>query len=1307
LVWGGAVTALGQQFTHLSTAGGLSDVSAYAFAKDLQGYVWIGTQEGLNRYDGSRVASYFYHPQDSSTLSENHIRALHLDRQGHLWVGTNSAGICRYLPKGDAFERYLPDTLPGALGNGEIWGFAEDGQGGLWVATRSGLYRKMPDSPYFKVFLPGADVTAVAYEPLRQQLWAAVYGKGIVRISFSRSDSLWVEEMPVPASVKGGLAHVTALAAIDGSVWAGTRYAGAFRWHPSTDEWTPLSAGPGRLPNARIRALAPDEGGRLWVGTEDGLALVQGGRAPKVLRVFKHAPRNTASLSDHAIRALFNDQEGHLWIGTRIGGADRLYLRSKPFYSVSRAQGLLPHNTVRALLAAGDQTLWVGTDGGGLAKYGMDGRPAVSMVRSGMLPDEQICALFQDSKGRIWAGTRQGLAYWQPGMPRFKTFRYKPGDSNSLPDSEVFAVAEDGQARIWAASAKGLAIYMEDTKLFRRIVPQPGVEGALPAGDINSLLYSYTGDLWVGTFGEGLVRCRPDLMHFEKFPKNLPPNSRLAKASINCLYQTYGGDELWVGTYKDGVFRVNIKTGNFQHYTIANGLNSNIVFGIQEDGQGNLWLSTPRGLMKYVPSHDYWRSYDAQDGLPSTEFNYSAVAQMPNGRVVFGGLEGLVHFSPDSIVDSDQPPRVVLTKLRVLNREVKPGADAPLAEAVGVAKVVKLSHEQAFFSIEYTSLSYTYKDGDRYAYRLEGLEEQWNEVGNRQEAFYTNVPHGNYTFHVKAANNDGVWNEEGASIQIVIEPPIWRTLWFQISVALAVLGTIVGVYKARVRQIERNSLVLEAQVRARTAQVVKQKEELAQQAATLQQANDYIQGQHKALQAKQEETEQAYRRIQAMTEIGQELAAHLDEAALVKSLYAKIAGIMPVDALGVGTWNPQQSRLEYRGFMERDEELPFHYEEVSDNSRLAVRAFRDQRMLLLNNLLEEGPELLGIPLQAELGEVPQSAIYLPLMVEGQAVGVLTAQSFQQNAYAQNEVDVLLALSSYVAIAVENARAFFTIKEKNQQITDSIRYARTIQQAILPPDELMGHVFGEHLVYYRPKDIVSGDFYWMQPDRVGGGWFLVVADCTGHGVPGAFMSMIGSRLLKEAVQEQGLRQPADILEYVDRAIRKALQQDVEEGNGDGMDMAICRLGPRGEDTEVVFAGAKLSMFRHRPGSGTEVVPHTRRSIGGLQPKVTKPFEEHAFLLLPGETLYFSTDGLLDQNSNALRRLGKQGFMRLLDQHAGLPMHQQLQHLSQLAERMTQEAQQRDDITVFALKGPVAPPRKADALAPAQALRTAGA
>jgi serine phosphatase RsbU (regulator of sigma subunit) len=457
-------------------------------------------------------------------------------------------------------------------------------------------------------------------------------------------------------------------------------------------------------------------------------------------------------------------------------------------------------------------------------------------------------------------------------------------------------------------------------------------------------------------------------------------------------------------------------------------------------------------------------------------------------------------------------------------------------------------------------------------------------------------------------------------------------------------------------------------------------EEITLKNTEINQQNDEISAQNDLLNEQKQHLEKAYEQIKTLSDIGQKITSSLNATSIVYTVYEQLNNLMPAECFGIGLLDERAKDIYYPVFIENGEGLPPHRERLDDPRYLSAKCLKEGKPLVINDLYKEYESMTGVALQAEVGSIPHAAAFFPLMLEGKAIGVLTAQSFKENAYQEAETNILRSLASYVAIAMDNADAYEQIEQKNKHITDSIRYAQTIQQALLPSGQELEAAFRGHFVFFRPKDIVSGDFYWLM--KAQSYTFVAVADCTGHGVPGAFMSMICQSLLNEAVSERQLHHPEQILFWVNQALMVALKQG-HKGNSDGMDIALCRIEPAGDGSEVVFAGAKRPLYYHA-GNGLQVLKGSRFSIGGRELEQAGDYAEEAIVLPKGACLYLCSDGLADQNNALGRKFGTPRLQDMLLALQGMDMAAQKASVSEQFAAFVGDTPQRDDISMLAFR-----------------------
>ncbi len=593
-----------------------------------------------------------------------------------------------------------------------------------------------------------------------------------------------------------------------------------------------------------------------------------------------------------------------------------------------------------------------------------------------------------------------------------------------------------------------------------------------------------------------------------------------------------------------------------------------------------------------------------------------------------------------------------------------------------------LNYKQNSLTFFYSSTNYLDEQNTLFRHRLKGYDTKWSDWTTETKKEYTNLNAGTYSFEVEAKNTYDT-KSEVTTYDFTIEPPFYKTplaylLYLVIGIALIWILTYAGV-KYNVRRLKYKNQKLEETVKERTSELRLSNTELEQQ-------KEEVMMQKQNIELQKEELEKSYQDIQTLADVGQQITATLDLGDLISMLYSSVNSLMPAEGFGIGVFNSYRQRIDFRGFVENGEILPFNSDSLEDTEKLAVQSFVHQQEIFSNNFEKDFPAYHTKEL--ETGDIPQSLIYLPLVVQEKSIGVLTVQSFEKEAYQNNHLTILRSLASYAAIAVSNAQSYATINEKNQHITDSIRYARTIQAAVLPSKKLIKQNIEEFFIIYCPKDIVSGDFYWFttvfDKATLTEKMVIAVVDCTGHGVPGAFMSLVGNTFLHEIIIEKNITNPAQILESLDETLKNSLQKG-EQTNKDGMDAAICVLekDELNNSTKLNFSGAKRPLWYALPDSNLENVQGTRRSIGS-QRIAGKPYENHEFVFEKGTSIYLTTDGFADQSDTKGDKFGTPNLAYLIEKNIALSMEEQKNQIEQALDIHQGKVEQRDDITVLGFR-----------------------
>ena len=795
---------------------GLSHNTVVAITQDAGGFVWIGTPDGLNRFDGYEFVIYRNLPGDASSLSHNSIKSLLALPGGDILVGTDD-GLNRFDPRRGVFDRIAVQFPEPPEGRVAIHHLLLDSQGRVWVASDHGVFRleSGADSQarYVRrdaVDAPGSEALAAArptlpawtvFEDQHGNVWVGASAGVLLRYDSSADvlRSVVAEPRWPQVTVHGADEW--------GNVWISDADQRGLLVVPSTTNSATNSSDLRRaaeVPERTIHTVLRDGRGDFWFGTDRGLY-----RRDAATGTMQHGRPVAAPVDflQNNVKALFEDDAGALWVGT-FSGLYRIDPHRKRFSHIGRDPAdpnSLSGNTVMAI-AEGDGELWVGTLGGGLNRLESRTR-RVTHFRPHPSDPASICSdlvwsLFVDASGTLWVGTDDGICSKSRGTSTFVR-HHLPWSRGRQPP--VNAIREDSGGRIWVATNLGLYRIART----RNRIDYFGGAGRSGIGDgtsegsatdsvlfLQSLHLASDGKMWVGAFGGGLYRFDPAAAEprLERFPLAVHQRGELVSEGIWAIDEGRDGS-LWLGSDL-GLTRFDPVTGGTEHFSQHDGLPGSIVYAILEsEAAGRLWLSTNRGLARFDTDTGAFRVFDAGDGLANTEFNRRAAARTRDGRLYFGGLAGLTWFQPADIRDNPYVPPVSITRIETSRRDT-----TMLVNPASVERLV-LSYRDYTVSFGYTALSFTNPAQNRYAYLLEGFDEHWIESGARRFATYTNIPPGDYTFRVRGSNDDGVWNEIGASLAIRVVPPFWQTLWFRLAIAAVVAALLLAAHRYRVNRL--------------------------------------------------------------------------------------------------------------------------------------------------------------------------------------------------------------------------------------------------------------------------------------------------------------------------------------------------------------------------------------------------------------------------------------------------------------------------------------------------------------------------
>lgn len=873
--------------TTLSNSSGLSQNSVQAIFKDRYGFLWFGTQDRLNKYDGIKMVIYRHLNNDPTSLPANNIMALGEDADGALWVGTRLGGLSKYDRARDSFTNFKHNNLDAhSISNDNVNAILNDESGNLWVGTSNGLnlfnkktgtFTRYFNKPGDPASLSNSLIYAL-FEDNKHNLWVGT-GNGLNLFDRKTGKCTRFIDKKNPGNEDSNI--INAISADEHSnIWVGT-YKGLSLINQADKTFSYYqieadknSAG-GVNPVYKIIATA---GNRFWLGTNTTLQYFDANKR-QLIPLNDHTNGENL-MPDDGIYSLLEDRDGILWIGTSSEGVTKYDTNLTIFPSFQAAVNHNPSakNIVRALAEDKYGGLYIFTDAGMLYSNETKGTRLVykhnPKIKNSLLSNYTSCGMVSRKTGKVWIGTySNGLDCFDPQTGHFIHYLKGSGE-DSLSSNSIYALLEDSAGNIYIATdAGGLNVLNPKTNKFTRYLNKPADPNSIADNTIQALYEDKHGNIWIGGYSNGVSIFNPAN---KKFTGLNSSNSGLSNNVVSAFLEDKNG--MWVGTMEGGLNLYNAKTRKFTSFTDRNGLINNTINYLASDSKGFIWLSTLRGITRYNPLTKEYKNFGTQNGLKCLEFNLGAGAKLADGNVALGGINGYTIVDPTSLSFNDNKPPVAITGFELFNIIVETGQPgSPLKQNISVTGSLTLNRSQSVFTVEFAALGFTIPENNKYAYRLDGFDTQWQFVGSQRKATYTNLDPGTYIFRVKAANNDGVWSDRETRLEIIIVPPYWMTWWFRTLAILLVGGGIFSLYVYRINFIKRQKAVLESQVEIRTLEINDQKNRLESLNTKLQSQTATLQSQKQELQSQKEELQNQSEELRAQSEEMRQQSDELQE----------------------------------------------------------------------------------------------------------------------------------------------------------------------------------------------------------------------------------------------------------------------------------------------------------------------------------------------------------------------------------------------------------------------------------------------
>jgi ligand-binding sensor domain-containing protein len=831
------IPVTGQQdnikFSNISIKDGLSQSSPNCIFQDSKGIMWIGTDDGLNKYDGYTFTVFKPLPGDPFSISNSRILCIAEDSTGNLWIGTNGGGLNKYDRKKDRFYTinvnvknteesvnvvncimpydskylwagtgsgmYMVDYITGdytlvsrkfeklsSLDKMPVHSVIRD-HNTVWIGTDGGLLSFEPESNDIKSYALNEPVMCLLVDKQKNIVIGTQNGLALLR-----KETGIIEKPSLKNSINTSDLTVKALLEDNsGNLWVATFGSGLFIGLAETgifvnyiyDHLNPYS-----IKNNEVLSLFMDYAGLIWAGS-NGIDIYSPKKEKFVL--YDYVPYSTEKLIFRNVHPIYVDEQGVLWVGSKSDGLHILDRANKKYTHWIHRTGVtngLSSNRVRAIKEFPRGTLWIGTDDAGVNKVILDqNRRPVS----------------------------------------FSHFRYEEGNTESVTSDRIYTFYTGSDGKLWIGTDNGLSVMDVQTGKCRQYLPDTSNKASISNTTVYGIYEDSKGNVWLAT-DVGVNRYDPSTDGFIHYLHDDANKNTLIHNEVLCFHEDSKGN-LWIGTYGKGVDKFNPADGSFTHYTDIPELETAVVYGILDDAEGNLWMSSNNGLFKFNEKSRSIKQFTIEDGLQSNEFNGTSYFESNQGEMFFGGQFGFNSFFPKDVKLDAVAPKIILADLQIRNISVVPGDHSPLIDHINVADEINLNYKQNNFTLYFSALHFENPLRNHYKYMLEGFDKEWIDAGNRRFVSYTNLPYKTYRFKVIASNSDGTWNEKGISVKIRVRPPFWATLWFRILAVLLLAGLVFFIIRRRITQEERQKRLIEEKFQASSKELEAAREQLEQQ----------------------------------------------------------------------------------------------------------------------------------------------------------------------------------------------------------------------------------------------------------------------------------------------------------------------------------------------------------------------------------------------------------------------------------------------------------------------------------------------
>ncbi len=830
------------RFTHLTPNEGLSTNMITCIAQDRDGFIWVGTRYGLNRYDGYEFKGYLHDPDSQKYTGANTITALHLDGRKHLWIGTNGSGLYEYDPIHDKVQHREPNIIGSdVIDRFFITAIQHDHDNQLWIGTlHQGLFRFQPETNTAVCFkniagnsngIADDHITALAVTP-DNQVWIGTNTMGLY--GYDQAADRLQHYHPNSENPNHQVSFMIQGLRTDrqdpAKLWIATFFDGLCMMNTDEDiitSYRDYGSDEMIVPLNHFFDIDQDRSGKIWLPNPVGLTLFD--PAEESFAVFQNATEDPRSLSGTSASCVFADQQNIVWVGTHNSGLNKYDRTVNRFGFYGFNSGITDDFLIQRITGIqedSDGNLWFASNGNGTLHLDLEKRSLAVYQTDDTAPDAYSnhypLSVQVGSDGMVWTGSYiAGLFSMNPKTGDITNWHADIHNPESLSNDIVYSILEDSQGAIWIGTDHGLNRFDRLTESFRRFYQDPDSDNSLSGDKVYALLEDDSLNIWIGLQDGTLCQYLP------KHDLIIRHRDETGNGPVHCrevldLCQDSKG-VIWIGTRGNGLKSFHPGTGLFQSFTTEDGLPSNVINGILEDSHGRLWLSTVRGICSIQPESGSVRTFTVADGLQANEFLFGSRLKTTDGEMLFGGPRGISFFHPDSIRNNSHVPELIIADLKINYQSItqlpQSRREKIIDQSVNSASEIYMTWRDRVFSFHFAALNFSNPVQNRYAYRLAGYQDDWVQCGGQRQAQFMNIPPGSYIFQVRGSNNDGIWNDTGKSVRVIIRPPFWNTVWFKTVSVVLLITAVTALLRLRIRAYKRQSIRLEQDVAQRTVEL--------------------------------------------------------------------------------------------------------------------------------------------------------------------------------------------------------------------------------------------------------------------------------------------------------------------------------------------------------------------------------------------------------------------------------------------------------------------------------------------------------